>query len=79
MTTKDLGSGQVCLKNMVTFKLIEESEDRLVYWYYPEGHEDKKPGVIVVDRVREEVRITDVAEEDWERDIPPEEMNWWRQ
>ena len=60
---------------MVIFKLIEESEDRLVYWYFPEGHEDKKPGVIVVDRVREEIKIIEVAEEDWERDIPPEEMN----
>ena len=60
---------------MVTFKLIEKTENHLIFWYYPEGHEDKKPGIIVVDRVKEEIRITELAEEDWERNIPPEELN----
>lgn len=60
---------------MVTFKLIKKSEDQLVYWYYPEGNEEKRPGIIVVNRVREEINITELAEDDWERDIPPEEIN----
>ncbi len=25
---------------MVTFRLIEEDEQRIVYWYFPEGKED---------------------------------------
>ncbi len=60
---------------MVTFKLIEKTEDKLVYWYYPEGQEDKRPGVIIVDFKTEEIMITELAEEDWERDIPVEELN----
>lgn len=60
---------------MVSFVLIEKSENQLVYWYYPEGNEDKRPGVIIVDRIKEEIDISEVAEEDWERDIPPEEIN----
>lgn len=60
---------------MVTFKLVEETAETLVFWYYPEGNEDKKPGIIIVDRINEEIDITEVAEDDWERDIPPEELN----
>lgn len=60
---------------MVTFRLVEETDERLVFWYYPEGHEDKRPGIIVVDRIKEEIDVTELAEEDWERDIPPEELN----
>lgn len=60
---------------MVTFKLIEKSEEKLVYWYYPEGNEDKRPGVIVVDRIKEEIEVIELAEEDWERDIAAEEIN----
>ena len=60
---------------MVTFKLVEETDERLVFWYYPEGHEDKRPGIIVVDRIQEEIDITELAEEDWERDIPPDELH----
>lgn len=60
---------------MVTFNLIEKSEEKLVYWYYPEGNEEKRPGVIVVDRIKEEIEITELAEDDWERDIPAEEIN----
>lgn len=60
---------------MVTFKLIERSEEKLVYWYYPEGNEDKRPGIIIVDCLKEEIELTELAEEDWERDIPVEEIN----
>ena len=33
---------------MVTFRLIEEDEQRIVYWYFPEGKEDKGHGVIIM-------------------------------
>lgn len=37
--------------------------------------EEKEPGVIVVDRKKEEVEITKVAEKDWVRKISAEELN----
>ena len=60
---------------MVTFRLIEEDEQRIVYWYFPEGKEDKGHGVIIVDKIQEEIDITEVAPDDFERDIPAEELN----
>ena len=60
---------------MVTFKLVEETEKELTFWYYPEGREDKDYGIIVVDREKEEITIVKIAEDDWERDIPAEEIN----
>ena len=50
---------------MVTFILVEEDEEKLVFWYYPEARKDKEPGVIVVDRKKEQIEITKVAEEDF--------------
>ena len=35
---------------MVTFKLVEETEEYLVYWYYHNGKEELKPGVIIVNK-----------------------------
>ena len=61
---------------MVTFRLIEEDEQRIIYWYFPEGNEDKEHGVIIVDKIQDEVNITKVAPDDFERDIPAEELNW---
>lgn len=60
---------------MVTFKLIEENGKLITYWYYPEGHTDKRPGVITVDWEADEINVTELAEEDWETDIPIEELN----
>lgn len=60
---------------MVTFKLIEKYEEKLVYWYYPEGNEEKRPGTIVVNRLKEEIEFTELAEDDWEREIPAGEIN----
>ena len=59
---------------MVTFRLIEIDEYRIVYWYFPEGKEEGH-GVIIVDRLREEITITEVAPGDFERDISAEELN----
>ena len=60
---------------MVTFRLIEIDEHRIVYWYIPEGKEDDGHGVIIVDRLQEEINITKVAPGDFERDISAEELN----
>ena len=32
---------------MVTFKLMEETEQMLLYWYYPNGHEEIHGGIVV--------------------------------
>ena len=60
---------------MVTFRLIEVDEQRIVYWYFPEGKEEKGHGIIIVDRLQDEIAITEVAPEDIERDISAEELN----
>lgn len=60
---------------MVTFKLIEKCEEKLVYYYYSEGNEDKRPGTIIVNRFNEEIELTELAEDDWEREIPAGEIN----
>ncbi len=60
---------------MVTFRLVEENDRLLIYWYFPDGDEEKRHGVIVVDKEKETIKITELAEDDWERDIPPEEIN----
>lgn len=60
---------------MVTFKLIEKCNEKLTYWYYPEGNEDKRPGIIIVNRLKEEIELIELAEDDWEQDIPADEIN----
>lgn len=55
---------------MVTFKLIEETDEQLVFRYYPEGDEDREPGIITVDRTANRISITQMAEYDIERIIP---------
>ena len=60
---------------MVTFKLIEETDEYLLYWYYAEGDESLKPGIIIVDKIKGKIDITELAENDWERDISVEELN----
>ena len=49
---------------MVTFKLKEESDARLVYWYYPNGKEDHGKGVIEIDRLAGRIDVTELAEDD---------------
>ena len=60
---------------MVTFKLVEQTEKNLIYWYYPEKHQDSESGIITVDLEKDEIEITKVAADDFVRDIPPEEIN----
>lgn len=60
---------------MVTFKLIEETDEYLIYWYYTNGNESLKLGIIIVDKINGKIDITELAEDDWERDISVEELN----
>lgn len=60
---------------MVTFKLIEETDEYLIYWYYTNGNESLKPGIIIVDKINAKIDITEFAEDDLERDISVEELN----
>lgn len=49
---------------MVTFKLKEENDERLVYWYFPNGAEDHGHGTIVVDRLAGKIDVTELAPDD---------------
>ena len=60
---------------MVTFCLTDESEQKIIFRYFPEGKEDKGYGVIIVDKVKEEINIIQVAPADFVRNIPAEELN----
>lgn len=60
---------------MVTFKLIKENENGMIYWYYPNGDESKKHGIIVIDKTEETIKVIKLAEDDFEREIPPKELN----
>ena len=60
---------------MVTFFLKEENEQFIIYLYYPDGNDSLKPGIIVVDKIKKDITIKKVAENDIERDIQPEELN----
>ena len=48
---------------MVYFKLIELNEDSVIYEYYPENKREY-PGVIVINRNRDDIKITE-SEEDF--------------
>lgn len=60
---------------MVTYELKEKNNRQLLYLYYPEGDKNKHPGAIVYDRIKKELFITDLAEDDWVREVPAEELN----
>ena len=49
---------------MVTYKLLSKGEKSMQYAYWPEGHEDKEPGIIVVDFEKELVYVKKPAEEE---------------
>ena len=60
---------------MVTFKLKEETTDSVTFLYYPEGREDKHPGTIIYNKGIDQLSISELAEDDWERDISIEELD----
>ena len=58
---------------MVKFQLIEETEDTLVYWYFPEGKHEGY-GIITINKKTGEAEITKLATIDRSRYVPVEEI-----
>ena len=58
---------------MVKFLLIEETEDALVYWYFPEGKKEGY-GIITINRKTGEAEITKLAAADRSQIVPAEEL-----
>ena len=50
---------------MGTYKLLLKDEKSMQYAYWPEGHEDKQPGIIVVDFELELIYLKKPSPEDW--------------
>lgn len=63
---------------MVTFKLKEQTDDRLVYWYFPNGAEDKGHGTIIIDRIAGKLDVSELAPDDMLVRHTVEKQNRWR-
>lgn len=46
---------------MVTFKLKEENDRQLVYWYFPHGNEENGHGTIVIEPRPRQLDVTELA------------------
>ena len=60
---------------MVTFRLVEETEQYLIYWYFPDGHEDEMHGSILIDKLNETVEIQKMAHNDFSHIVTVDEQN----
>ena len=49
---------------MVTFRLKEQDDNQLTYWYFPQGKEANGDGIIIIDRVAGKVDVTQLAPDD---------------
>ena len=63
---------------MVTFKLKKETEQQLVYWYFPNGNEENGHGTIVIDRVHGKLDVSELAPDDRLVRHTVENQNRWR-
>ena len=63
---------------MVTFKLKEESEQQIVYWYFPNGKEENGHGTIIIDRVLGKLDVPELAPDDRLVRHTVENQNRWR-
>jgi hypothetical protein len=75
-----LPSGRFCFSkrkelHMVTFTLAEETEQFLVYWYFPEGDKENRHGVITLDKRNETITLTKLAPSDSIREHSVEAQN----
>ncbi len=60
---------------MVTFRLVEETEQYLIYRYFPDGHEDEMHGIILIDKLNETVEIQKMAHNDFSHIVTVDEQN----
>lgn len=63
---------------MVTFRLAEQSEGYIVFWYFPNGKEENGHGIITIDRETGDVEITELAPDDFSHEVTVEEQNEMR-
>ena len=63
---------------MVTFRLIDENIRYIIYWYFPEGNEEKGNGIITIDKENDCIDISKLAPDDFTRIITIEEQNAMR-
>ena len=60
---------------MVSFRLISKTEKEIKYEYFPENDKNALPGIIVIDREKEDIFVLQQAEKDFSRIIPVSELN----
>ena len=60
---------------MVTFRLMEETDQYLIYWYFPNGDEDEMHGIILIDKLNETVEIQKMAHNDFSHIVTVAEQN----
>ena len=60
---------------MVTFRLIEETDQYLIYWYFPNGNEDEMHGIILIDKLNKTVEIQKMARDDFSHIVTVDEQN----
>ena len=53
---------------MVVYDFKEETEKKIIYWYYPEDDRTKEYGIIVADKINEKISIVKSAEADFASD-----------
>lgn len=63
---------------MVTFKLVEENEQYLIYWYFPNGQEDSDYGIILLDKLSGTIEIQKMAANDFSHIVTISEQNEMR-
>ena len=64
---------------MVKFRLVEENENYIIYWYYPEGKFDRDYGIIVLDIKNNSIEIQKLAADDFSHIVTVESQNVLRE
>lgn len=64
---------------MVTFELVEENENYLIYWYFPNGNKNSGYGIIILDKITNTIKIEKMAPDDFSRIVTIEEQNELRE
>ena len=59
---------------MVKYYLVENTDKRVVYEYYPEDRKEKVPGLIVLDKIAVTIGITKLTEDEHEAIYTEEEL-----
>ena len=54
---------------MVKFKLVEENDKFITYWYYPEADEDNGHGVIIIDKEQDTIDSAKLAPDDFSHEV----------